>query len=120
MTDMETTQKLTLFILHVGSLSDISSATAPVIGNGMSLGLTNGDVYCGLSHNTASPYHLGGAPTGYGAQIGQNCPTTNALGSQKSVGVTSDPTKSGIVASFSNITLGDIPSLQLGKLCIKY
>lgn len=79
-------------------------ATAPVVGNGMSLGLTNGDVYCGLSHNTASPYHLGGAPTGYGAQIGQNCPTTNALGSQKSVGVTTNASYSGIIAQLSNIT----------------
>lgn len=78
--------------------------TAPVVGNGMSLGLTNGTVNTGLSHNTSSPYHLGGAPTGYGASVGANAPTTSALGSQTAVGITSDASYSGIIAQLSNIT----------------
>jgi len=83
---------------------DISSTT-PVIGNGISLGLTDGTTNYGLSsvgYANANLY-LGPSATGYGADVGSNNGISNVPIS-KSYGVTTDPTKSGLVAQLSNIT----------------
>lgn len=105
-----------LHLSHIFTFAT-SGATAPVIGNGLSLGLTNGTDFYSL-HNS-DEYKL----AFYSGNYGQAVPTVGSgywVNGGFSTAVTTDPTKSGMVASFSNITLGDIPSLQLGKFFIKY
>lgn len=77
--------------------------SAPVIGNGKSLGITDGPQRGGL----ASDYSANGAWIGVrinGENLGVGTPTTGlvAMGSNKLVGVTIDPTKSGLIADLSN------------------
>ena len=77
-----------------------SVSTVPVVGNGMTLGLTNGTQNGGLlSGNTAILYGFDGI---YGSNVGS--PTSgNRLPSEVSLGVTTDPAKSGIVADTSKV-----------------
>ena len=70
--------------------------TAPVVGNGMTLGLTNGTQNGGLFYTTGIYSDVYGQPQGISAAY-QGI-------SETSVGVTTDPTKSGIIAQLSNIT----------------
>lgn len=85
---------------------------APVIGNGMNLGITDGDHDSGLTAISSSPGCLVPYAGLYGANIGTSTPAgaTNAYG--KSVGVTSDPDKSGLVADLSQATAATINSLR--------
>ena len=82
----------------------------------MTIGLTNGSNLLGMGDSQSG---LTDWTLNYGKPIG-TAVAQGSYGDNKTIGVTSDPAKSGIVASFSNITLGDIPSLQLGKFCIRY
>lgn len=55
----------------------------------------------------------------YGSTIGtqySGSEPTNGL----SMGVTSDPAKSGLIAKFSGLTLGTVPSKKLGNFYIRY
>ena len=73
--------------------------TAPVVGNGISLGLTDGTYNGGLSvYNN----RFQADPQLYGSGIGLNSRDWTFSG--KSTGITTDPTKSGIIAQISNIT----------------
>ena len=56
------------------------------------------------------------------AYYGQILPTTTALGTnyRGGIGLTTDPTKSGIIASLSDINIGTINSLKLGRYILKY
>ena len=87
----------------------------------MTLGLTTGDSrLAGLRAYTSSvSSFLTTAVNSYGLPVSNSSITSSNIG-YGDVGVTSDPAKSGIVASFSSTTLGDIPSLQLGNFYIKY
>ena len=40
--------------------------------------------------------------------------------SRSIVGVTSDPTKSGIVTNLNGINIGEVNSVKLGKYILKY
>lgn len=73
--------------------------SAPVVGNGMTLGLTNGTQNLGLAHGNSAV--LSGL-NAYGTDVGTA--TTNTSGSNKSLGITTDATKSGILAQLSDIT----------------
>lgn len=72
---------------------------APVVGNGTTLGLTNGVTNFGLSSRTGQS-DIGdyqscfGKPVGTGSLSGSSVP--------KSIGVTTDATKSGLIAQLSN------------------
>lgn len=82
--------------------------TAPVIGNGMSLGFTDGTNNLGSGANTN---HLFAFSTGtYGANVGAS--VTAANGTNKVVGVTEDPAKSGLIADLSEATAATINSLR--------
>lgn len=76
------------------------SATAPVMGNGTSLGLTNGSKNFGItsSSNTAA---LGESV--YGHAIGSSGATAGSVENKSYIGVTKDSTKSGIVTKTSSI-----------------
>lgn len=98
MTDMETTQKLTLFILHVGSLSDIS---VPCRGNGITLGITDGTKYIGMQAGSGTSVYFSGRTGLYGEPVGGTYGAGTAI--TKSLGITTDPTMSGIVCDLSAI-----------------
>lgn len=83
--------------------------TAPVIGNGVTLGLTNG------SNSFATTLGDSGAmyatTAGYGTPVGSS--TSGITGTaDKTLGLTTDPTKSGLVADLSNATAATINSLR--------
>lgn len=77
------------------------SNTAPVIGNGIALGLTDGTNYAG----TVASYNNGivSPADAYGSSVGTPNTSNTAL-YNKVVGVSNDPTKSGIIADLANIT----------------
>ena len=83
------------------------------------MGFYNGSSNFGTIGSSQARYLLL-STTAYGGTVGSKPSTSTTNASDKNVGVTTDPTKSGMVATFSGITLGTIASLQLGKFCIKY
>lgn len=97
----------------------------PVSGNGMTLGLTNGTYTGGLQSlaymagvNMSGTLQVG--EPNYGTTAGSSGSSINYGGgfeSYKTLGVTTDPTKSGLVCNTGSI---GIPSLAVGKFYIKY
>lgn len=82
---------------HVGK-------NAPVVGNGMTVGLTDGTTNAGLGTNyTPSGYDVLSGTVNYGADVG-TATTDGTLGAAKSIGITTDPIKSGMVADLSETT----------------
>jgi len=76
----------------------------PIVGNGMTLGLTNGTTNYGLSGLVYSnANNLAGTLTTYGAPIGSPSGTLPAYGNI-SLGVTQDATKSGIEVDLNSST----------------
>ena len=78
------------------------TSTAPVVGNGTALGLTNGTVNGAPMTDTANNA-LYVSKNGYGANVG-DAGTLSAFGAQKYIGVTADATKSGVIADLASIT----------------
>ena len=76
-----------------------------VVGNGMTLGLTSGTTYGGLSFVTNSPQHLDSRPNEYGTSVGTLVQSGSISSVGISLGVTTDPTKSGIELSDSGLYL---------------
>lgn len=80
--------------------------TAPVVGNGMSLGLTNGSAYAGLGGAYNSAAGSGSLKAGgflYGAPVNSTA-VTGSPELNGNIGVTTDPTKSGLVTQLSDTT----------------
>lgn len=79
-----------------------------VVGNGMSLGLTNGFQTAGL---TSLTYHSGvtdrgtliGVTTGYGLNIGQSVAGSAGFNGIVTAGITTDPEKSGLVVANAGV-----------------
>ena len=79
-----------------------------VVGNGMSLGLTNGSQTAGL---TSLRYHadvtdrgtLIGVTTGYGLNIGQSVAGSAGFNGIVTAGITTDPEKSGLVVANAGV-----------------
>ena len=99
----------------------VISVTAPVIGNGLTLGLTNGTNQFGLA--SASMYGTNADTlvysTNQGSSVGDT-PYIAPFAQNKNVGITQDPSKSGLIAQLSDIALGTVPSKKLGNFYIKY
>ena len=84
--------------------------SAPVIGNGMSLGWTDGTNFSGTSRNASG---IIASDAAYGAAYSSaTVPTTSSLTNNVVVGVTTDPTKSGLVADLSNASAATVASLR--------
>lgn len=88
--------------------------TAPVIGNGMTLGLETGSSVSGwqnlgLCQGAGVP--LCGVPQLYGSDVGVTVPPSSG-GTDTSVGVSTDPEKSGLIADLSTATAVTINSLR--------
>ena len=88
------------------------SGTVPVVGTGMSLGLTNGTRNLSFvdhwdTGTVASPLI---SVNGYGKSIGTNGGTSSTVNGFPTIGVTTDPTKSGLVAQLAS---GDASGITL-------
>lgn len=82
---------------------------APVLGNGLALGLTDGSVDFGMIGPNGS--YLGVSTESFGANLSSaSGRVTNIDG--KTIGVTTDSTKSGLVADLSEATAATINSLR--------
>ena len=81
-------------------VSDVSSGEVPVVGNGMTLGLKDGKGFRGL--HTISGGVLASSIESYGSNIGEHSGVAITVGQEDvDVGITTDETKSGIVAKMS-------------------
>ena len=76
---------------------------APVAGNGIALGLTDGTNNAGLVQSSSSPYRLDNASGSYGVSIGTSL-SGQSVTNGVAYGVTTDASKSGIIADLANIT----------------
>lgn len=79
------------------------SATAPVVGNGMTLGLTNGSKVGAIYENASNAFSSN--DNLYGATVGTSFSgTAGYFDNSTGIGITTDSTKSGIITDLSNIT----------------
>lgn len=78
-----------------------STTTAPVKGTGKTLGLTNGAYNYGLVNGPAGYTQIGNT-SAYGANAGST-PSGDYTGLNQSLGITTDGSKSGIVADTSSL-----------------
>lgn len=92
--------------------------SAPVIGNGMTLGLTDGTQTSGLVLPAAFNTTPGALVSAYGKPVGSSGNSGNP--SNLSKGVTTDPEKSGLIADLSSATAATINSLRLAFQMQKY
>lgn len=76
-----------------------------VVGNGISLGITDGSNYFGVIAPNVNPYPMQALTNMYGVGVGHSGGNGAYLSSNVAVGVTTDPTKSGIETSDSNLYL---------------
>lgn len=85
-------------------ITDVNS-TAPVIGNGTVLGLTDGTNLLGIENNytTGTGYYIQTSANQYGASVG--AATSPSSGSNKALGVTTDGTKSGVEANITSSSI---------------
>lgn len=98
--DGSTTFNIPNGVIPVGSV-------APAKGNGIALGLTNGNITAGTVKTTESQNQqlIAGAPGAYGSAIGQIAQNLNwNIPDNQIVGITTDPTKSGIVCDLTLAT----------------
>lgn len=80
----------------------LSNEQAAVVGNGMTLGLTNGSQNGGLRLGTTSNTALIDTSL-YGTQVGTSESTSSSLTRDISIGITTDPTKSGVITNLNTI-----------------
>lgn len=81
--------------------------TVPVIGNGKTLGLTNGTVNFGSYKSTSSNApRFGLSSRDYGKSIGASISdSANTEGNDTVIGLTQNPSQSGVVADLSNVVI---------------
>ena len=89
------------------------------MGNGVALGLTNGDENFAPQLRVQKGVY-GGVEAGFGANVGTTLGSGDAPSSLMAIGVTTDPAKSGLITYFSNLDIGVVSSLKLGKYILKY
>lgn len=86
--------------------------TAPVIGNGMTLGLTDGTNNAGTVLNGYGAHEVSAFRSSYGATVGSQLADAVSLINYSNIGVTTDPEKSGMVVDLTNATAATINSLR--------
>lgn len=93
--------------------------SAPVIGNGSALGLTNGTQHGALG--IESSFLWQGFQNQEGANIGTTLTGNGSLTPGVAMGISTDPTKSGMIADLTQATAATINALrlyfQIQKLC---
>lgn len=78
------------------------NSTVPVKGTGMTMGLTDGTNNLGMQAGSGQSVYLSGRTASYGSNVGGIYGT--ATPSNKSIGLTKDGSKSGVVADMSSVT----------------
>ena len=102
-------------------LLNISDTNAPVVGTGKTLGFTNGAQNGGMFGRGNYQNNELFSTNYFNVDVGSHQSYGNFFTTDESaIGVTSDPEKSGLIATFSGLTLGTIPSEKLGNFYIKY
>ncbi len=91
--------------------------TAPVVGNGISIGLTDGTNNCGFMEGTDGMYSKLGL---YGVNVGVSYNNSLTPKTFVGLGLTTDPEKSGLVADLSSATSATINSLRQAFQLQKY
>lgn len=86
------------------------SGNAPVVGNGIALGLTNGTISAGMEFYSGDTSRLTASSGVYGSAVGSAFVKSDL--SSSAAGVTSDPEKSGLVADMSNVASATINDLR--------
>ncbi len=96
--------------------------TAPVVGNGMTLGITDGTNFSGLTRSSVSTTQavLSEFKDTYGKPAGTNKSGSFALTNDKSIGVTTDITKSGLIARLDQATATTINALAQAIMTEEY
>lgn len=84
----------------------VSGTEAPVVGNGMTLGLMASQTEAAglVSYNDGSSILTQASTDAYGKPIGSSY-SSGALVGARSIGITTDPEKSGVVANLPTITV---------------
>lgn len=85
--------------------------SAPVIGNGITVGLTDGTSNTGLTFGSSVAMTVSNSV--YGKDVGTETSGSEGIASSKGLGITSDPTKSGLVADLTQATAATINALRL-------
>lgn len=91
-----------------------TTAPVAVYGNGMAIGLTNGNgSYAGMSNNPSNDIQLRACPDAYGSTLPQN--NQDNWNNTGNVGLTDDPAKSGIIgmADLSNAVAATVNAQRL-------
>lgn len=92
---------------------------APVVGNGMAIGLTNGTTNTSVESTLdGSMYMLKAQTGGYGKTLPDNTRTSNAI--TGALGITDDPEKSGLIADLSNANALDLRSFKIALMTQQY
>ena len=79
-------------------------------GSGITIGVTDGDRYCGLRGDPTNDY-IYGRPNFYGLNVGSSISGTGTVAS-KTIGLTTDTSKSGIIT--------DTSGFKSVNVCIKF
>ena len=90
----------TTFRLPVKVANTPMGSTAPVVGNGMTLGLTDGTNNVGLCSNNNNENHYIFQTSCFNKAVGKGS-KSGSVGEKYGFGVVTDPTKSGVVADLS-------------------
>ena len=84
------------------------SETIPVKGNGMALGLSDGTNNIGMIMGEVNNYTVQGVTTAYGKSVGSAFPTGYSANKHVISGVTTNASKSGLVAKINNVETDDM------------
>lgn len=86
---------------NIPNLIGLTSDNVPCCGNNMTLGLTDGADTGGVGYTTSSYARMQINKSNYGQSVGTTM-VSSALTNDKTVGITTDATKSGIISSLSS------------------
>lgn len=87
--------------------------TAPVVGNGLALGLTNGTNNYGMTFYNSNQLGVLDAFQGvYGSKVGSSASGSQPGSGNHAIGLTKDGSKSGLVVDLSNATATTINTLR--------
>ena len=109
--DKSQTDPTTYFKVPKLSAYIIQKENIPVIGNGMTVGLTDGTGTYGMAGVSAQG--LGGTSDLFGKNVGIHGRGTYTPGANKGMGITTDGTKSGIISDLSNDSFTGRVMIQL-------
>ena len=92
----------------------IQKENIPVIGNGIALGFTDNHTDYSITKSTSSSSSgIVGIGNLYGKNVGDSIPSGSGIQSRYATGITTDPTKSGIISDLSNDSFTGRVMIQL-------